>query len=306
MAQQPLHTDDLAAALGREPSTQAKDANGWTDLHYAALLNAAGVVRDLLDSGVAANVQMRSDGEQLDGDALKALYRFGFRFTTWKREGEAPLHLAAWSNATAAARVLIDAGADIDAVILSGWTPLHIAARYDAAETAALLLERGAQLDPRDAEDWTPLHVAVVADALRTGGMLLEHGADVNARAKDRVTALHFTVLKDCKRRMDTPRFARLLLGHGARANMRALDINVTPKDIAAACRLPVTEALLRRHCSDVAIEEEHEAIAAATRTLGAAGSGKPQARRPSKRRNPRKHGSRNTRLGKARRRGRR
>lgn len=302
---QPLHTEDLAGALGRELSTHAEDGNGWTDLHYAALLNSASAVRELLDSGVGVDVRMRSDGEQLEGDALKALYRFGFRFTTWKREGEAPLHLAAWSNATAAAGVLIEAGADVDATILSGWTPLHVAARYDATETAALLLERGARIDPRDAEAWTPLHVTVVADALKTGALLLEHGADVNARAKDQVTALHFTVLKDCKQRMDTPRFARLLLDHGANANVRAMDVDVTPKDIAAACHLPVTEALLRRHCGD-GTDEDPKPIAAANRTPDATRGDKPLARRPPRRRKPHKNGSQSAKPKRARRRGRR
>lgn len=285
-----LHTNDLAAALGREPSAQAVDGNGWTDLHYAAVLNAADAARELIDAGIAANVRMRSDGEQLDGDLLEVLNRFGLMFTTWKREGETPLHLAAWSNAAAAARVLVDAGAEVDSLIANGWTPLHVAARYDAAETAALLLERGALADALDSERWTPLHATVVADALKTGELLLEHGANVNARAKDRVTALHFAVLRDSKQRMDTPRFARVLLEHGAKVNARALDIDVTPTDIASTFRLPVTEALLRRYGGDVTIEEKHELVGAAHWSLGdGRGVFRPFIRRTSKRRKPRK-----------------
>ena len=287
--QRPLHTDDLQAQLGREPCADAIDGNGWTDLHYAALLDAAEPAKRLIEAGVDASARIRSDGEELDGEVPKALYRFGFKFLTWQREGETPLHLAAWSNAARVARVLIESGADVHATIVNGWTPLHVSARYDAADIARLLLAHGASANVEGADGWTPLHTAVAADALDTGELLLDHGADPNARAKDRLTPLHFAVLRDAKEARDTPRFVRLLLERGAKVNPRALDIAVTPTDVARTAGLGVTEALLRRYGGDVSVDEKHELVGAAHWATGAGrGVLRPIVRRTLRRRKPR------------------
>ena len=42
---------ELAAHLGRELSISAVDANGWTDLHYAAALDWPATARALLAAG---------------------------------------------------------------------------------------------------------------------------------------------------------------------------------------------------------------------------------------------------------------
>ena len=302
--QTPRHTDDLEAELGREPSADAIDDNGWTDLHYAALLDAAAPAKRLIEAGVDANARILDDGEEIGGEVPKALYRFGFKFFTWQREGETPLHLAAWSNAVRVAAVLLDCGADSQAAIVNGWTPLHIAARYDAADVARLLLEHGAGVNVQGADGWTPLHTAVVADSVETGELLLEHGADVNARARDRLTALHFAVLRDAKEARDTPRFVRALLERGATVNAPALDIAVTPTDIARTAGLAVTEALLRRYGGDVTADEKYEIVGAAHWTM-ASGRGvmRPIVRRTFKRRKPGKSAIRAARARKGRRR---
>lgn len=305
----PLHTDDLEAELGRAPSAGAIDGNGWTDLHYAALLDSAEAARRLIETGLDASARIRSDGEELDGEVPKALYRFGFKFLTWQREGETPLHLAAWSNAARVARVLIECGAEIDATIANGWTPLHITARYNAADVARLLLDHGACAKAAGADGWTPLHTAVAADSLDTGELLLDHGADVNARANDRLTPLHFAILRDARAGAgrDTPRFARLLLERGAKVNARALDIAVTPTDIANTAGLTVTEALLRRYGGDVSVDEKHEIVGAAHWSTGPGrGIVRPLVRRTLRRRKPRKSGPRTAKSKKGRRRVRR
>lgn len=64
--------------------------------------------------------------------------------------------------------------------------PLHMAARHESAAVAALLIERGADVNAVDGHgDWTPLHYALLdglhRPGLRTANLLVEHGADVNA-----------------------------------------------------------------------------------------------------------------------------
>lgn len=97
------------------------------------------------------------------------------------------LNEAARLDSWRVAEALLDAGFDGDGA--AGWfTPLHTAARYESAKVAALLLERGANVDAVDGAGgaWTPLHVALLSSqrrpALRVANLLLEHGADVNAR----------------------------------------------------------------------------------------------------------------------------
>ena len=57
-------------------------------------------------------------------------------------------------------RLLVDAGADIRVRGRYGDTLLHLAAARDRDDLAALLIERGAEIDALDDSTWTPLHMA--------------------------------------------------------------------------------------------------------------------------------------------------
>ena len=58
--------------------------------------------------------------------------------------GDMPLHLAALKNAARVARVLIDNGAEVNAISKNGKTPLDWAAEKNAAVIKKLLLDNGA------------------------------------------------------------------------------------------------------------------------------------------------------------------
>jgi orotate phosphoribosyltransferase len=61
--------------------------------------------------------------------------------------GDTPLHTAIWENQIDAARLLIDAGADVNAPGEDGYTPLHAAIAQADVALARRLTERGASWD---------------------------------------------------------------------------------------------------------------------------------------------------------------
>lgn len=66
------------------------------------------------------------------------------------KPGWSPVHYAATGPAPAALRVLLDAGAPLDARSPNGTTPLMMAARYGKEESVDLLLARGADVRARN------------------------------------------------------------------------------------------------------------------------------------------------------------
>jgi ankyrin repeat protein len=94
---------------------------------------------------------------------------------------------AARQGSVEAARMLLDAGADVNHAAEDGSTALFVAAASLAIpnnglqEVGALLLERGADITPTGLS-YTALHVAVASGKPALVSALLAHGADPNAR----------------------------------------------------------------------------------------------------------------------------
>jgi uncharacterized protein len=61
--------------------------------------------------------------------------------------GDTPLHAALWARDDEAARALVDAGADVNAVGDMSETPLHVAVAQSNAKLAKCLVEHGASWD---------------------------------------------------------------------------------------------------------------------------------------------------------------
>jgi ankyrin repeat protein len=94
-----------------------------------------------------------------DPQRIQALISGGADVNELDRFGT-PLHMAVARGSVEIARVLIDAGADLEAEGSLGARPLHTAALGNQAAVAALLIERGAEVDTRDSKGMTPLIVA--------------------------------------------------------------------------------------------------------------------------------------------------
>ena len=226
-------------AVGREPSANFTDANGWTDLHYAAAVNLPSLAKRLLESGAKADAKLKSDSEPLTDELQATLRRFGKDYDNWDRDGETPLHLAADNNAVETATLLVERGAAVNAKNNNGRTPLHFAADNNAVETATLLVERGAAVNAKNNNGRTPLHFAADNNAVETATLLVERGAAVNAKGdKHGGTPLHYAAYNNA---VET---ATLLVERGAAVNAKTND-GRTPLHIAADNNAVATATLL-------------------------------------------------------------
>ncbi|KAI4230887.1 MAG: hypothetical protein LQ349_005966 [Xanthoria aureola] len=98
-----------------------------------------------------------------------------------------PIHLAAQTGNITTVRALVQAGADVNAVVRrTHMTPIHYAAEYqDNSEQILGLVNLGAHIDGRDYMSWTPLHWASWRGHLSSLKALLQCGADVNSSTGD-------------------------------------------------------------------------------------------------------------------------
>ena len=98
-------------------------------------------------------------------------------------QGNYALHIASRDSMSTAVQLLVDLGADTNAVNKHGQTPLHMAAdrEKDCPELCEILLNHAAKIDVADENGNQPLHLACNRGHTNTGSLLLSHGADVRA-----------------------------------------------------------------------------------------------------------------------------
>lgn len=90
--------------------------------------------------------------------------------------------LASMNGHTAAVRLLLEHGSDINAHIETNRnTALTLACFQGRYEVVQLLVERKANIEHRAKTGLTPLMEAASGDYVEVGRILLDHGADVNA-----------------------------------------------------------------------------------------------------------------------------
>jgi ankyrin repeat protein len=114
--------------LQQDPSSSSyRGPDGYPALHLAVDMDYGNIVRKLLRAGCDVDIRNRSENTgNLNGT---------------------PLHNAAFWGRLEIARLLIDAGADVNAQAERNVRPLDEAIRLNQPRLARLLLERGAKLD---------------------------------------------------------------------------------------------------------------------------------------------------------------
>ena len=122
----------------------------------------------------------------------------------------AALHYAVNRQHLDAAKLLVERGADVNAVSKLGGTPLMAAVTKNRLEFITLLLAHGADPNATTVKE-APLHVAIKKGCLDCVTALVEAGADVNALTTDPVprTSIHLA------RFHEHPEIADYLMAHG-------------------------------------------------------------------------------------------
>ena len=176
----------------------AKTRLGDTALMFAAAEKHADVARLLIEVGADVNAQTESIVKERRGMAppeaeetprlvnknqaiaVAQLPKDGDYDAPRPEGGFTPLLHAAMSGDLATVRVLVAAGANVNAGAADGATPLIVAIVKHRPDVAIFLLENGA--DPNvSTPGYTALHAASVAGQIETAKALLDKVADPNA-----------------------------------------------------------------------------------------------------------------------------
>lgn len=196
-------TEDEAVARALQNAEEQEDCNREVD--------ALGFVRGIRsdDDTVPRDDAESADTDASDGDAAAdsddaetddqpAGRQFFGRGEREPDGGElTPLVYAARAGAIDAARVLLEAGADVNQLTRYGWSPLLAATQNRNYQMGRFLIENGADVNIANKGGWTPLYLATDNRNLEGGDyptpepdmdgleyikLLLDQGADPNAR----------------------------------------------------------------------------------------------------------------------------
>ena len=130
----------------------------------------------------AMDKEIISAAKKGDAAGVKALLAKDKGLTSAKdKDGSTPLHCAAWKGHLEVVRILLEAGAEIEAQNQNshwGTTPLHAASHGNQKAVVELLIERGADVNAKSPlNKMTPLEHSAVHKAKAVADLLRKHGA---------------------------------------------------------------------------------------------------------------------------------
>ena len=244
--------------LSQDLPLNERDEDGMTPLHVAIDSRRIACVRLLLEAGAdrlardsRGRTAFGAAGEVTDQKVQGAIHRLllgnpRIEMSSGEPTGPPPwsLEYSVMRRQTDATKMLLQLGADPNAVGTRGTTPLADAALKGDLDGVRLLLEAGARVDIVSQGGTLPIHDAALGDNADIIRALAQQGADVNARTQDgEKTPLHFAAS------MGKMRAVKALSALGA--DPAAEDSNGrTPLDVAERAEFVDVAEFLKRVAS--------------------------------------------------------
>lgn len=176
--------------LEQDPAAAgARDANGVSAIMYSVyrgrrdLAELIASKKKALDIFEAATLGRLDHLKQcLNENLVRDSSAASCPINSYSQDGFTALHFACFFGQPAAARLLIENGAAVDAMAANPTqvTPLHSAASARNLEAARLLLEHGSadMVNARQQGGWVPIHAAAQNGDRAMVELLLRHHAD--------------------------------------------------------------------------------------------------------------------------------
>jgi ankyrin repeat protein len=171
--------EEIRRLLERDPTmADARDATGVSLLMQSLYRGHRDLAEALAAKKAALDIFEASSLGRLD--RLKKCLQDSSQLNSRAKDGFTALHFACFFHQPDAVRILIEAGAAVDAVAANPMKimPLHSAASSSNLEAARLLLEHGAPVNARQQGGWVPLHAAAQNGDRPMVDLLLKHNAD--------------------------------------------------------------------------------------------------------------------------------
>ncbi len=221
-----FHRQPMAEVLlEKGADANAKDASGITPLQWAARNGRTDFAKLLLNKGATLDIFIAAAlGDA--GSVEKFLNENPVLAKSTDKDGATPLPWAVETDQPDTMKLLLAAGADVNARNHEQKTPLLWAQEADQVDAMKLLLANKADVNAVDKEGFTALHRAVMQAHRDAVQLLLASGAGVNAKDAQQKTPLHWAAQSGLKE------ITQLVLANHAEVN--ATDTQgLTPLQVA-------------------------------------------------------------------------
>lgn len=208
-------------------NTNQPDSLGLTSMHWAAYFDCKDIVTYLLNKSAKPDIPADNTFYTplilaitwQNTDICKILLDHGANPNAVTKTGKTPIFFAVETGNIELCKLLIERGAKLNQQDnLDSETPLFYAIQQNNLEICKLLIEKGADVNIADKYGWTPLHKAAFDGKFEICKLLIEHGVDVNAKITSfyrGFTPLHFAAKNGYYK------ICKLLLEHGADPNAK-------------------------------------------------------------------------------------
>jgi ankyrin repeat protein len=246
-------------SLEAQADIASDTALGWVPLVWAAADEEVAEVRALVANGADVNATYdfniergvtalvaaaESFTEPAQVSILKMLVAAGAKIDAADNHGYTPLFFAAMNDELSAARYLLAHGADVDHVgaDYNGASVLGEACYLGHMDMVKYLVSAGADINLRGGnQKMDPLFLALEGGHLDVAQYLLSAGADINLAAINGITPLNWAAS------MNKPEIVQLLLSHGADVDAADKSHNTPLTWAAKDDNLTLVQSLLSR-----------------------------------------------------------